>query len=175
MGRLSKLNTDIRLLTDKILENQDLCKLIYYPNKYPLSQPDINGYETILDKRLLPFTPKIPLRGKDEDTQDDGTYVSIRPIRFRPSRGNQYIVSILVFDIYCEKDIRAVYYEEDEREVKGDRALLIMDKIIDIMDETQIGIGKDTMNIVEEIYNRNATFSGYRLGYTDVDFKKLLK
>ena len=54
------------------MQDQDLCKLIHYPNTHPLDQPDINGYNTILDKRLLLFTPKIPLAGETEETQDDG-------------------------------------------------------------------------------------------------------
>ena len=175
MGRLGKLNRDIRLLGDIILENQDLCKLIHYPHTHPFDQPEINGENTILDKRLLLFTPKIPLRGRDEETQDDGTYVSIRPVRFRPSQGNQYIISLLIFDIFCQQNIRTIYYMEDGKLVKGDRALLIMDKLVDIMDEIQTGIGKDALDSTEEIMNRNATFSGFRLSYTNVDFKQLSK
>ena len=170
MGRFAKLNTDIQKLADKIMEDQDLCKLIYYPHSRPLDQPDVNGYNTILDKRLLLFTPKIPLA--DQETQDDGTYVMIRPTRLRPTKGGHYIISLLIFDIYCQKDIRTIYYKDDNgNTVKGDRALLIMDKIEDIINSVDIGIGKDNLDGVEEIANRNVTFSGYAIGYVNVDFR----
>lgn len=176
MGRFAKLNKDINKLAEKIMQDQDLCKLIYYPNTHPLDQPDINGENTVLDKRLLLFTPKIPLAGKDEETQDDGTYVMIRPTRLKPTRGGHYIISLLIFDIYCQKGIRTIYYKDDNgNTVKGDRALLIMDKIEDIINSVDIGIGKDNLDGVEEIANRNTTFSGYAIGYVNVDFRKLSK
>ncbi len=172
IGRFAKLNTDIQKLADRIMEDQDLCKLIYYPHSRPLDQPDVNGYNTILDKRLLLFTPKIPLAGEKEETQDDGTYVMIRPTRLKPTRGGHYIVSLLIFDIYCHKDIRVIYYKDDNgKTIKGDRALLIMDKIEDIINSVDIGIGKDNLDEVGEIYNRNVTFSGYGIGYVNVDFR----
>lgn len=173
IGRFAKLNTDIQKLADKMMEDQDLCKLIHYPNTHPLDQPDINGYNTILDKRLLLFTPKIPLAGESEGTDDDGTYVMIRPTRLNPSRGGHYIISLLIFDIYCQKDIRTIYYKDDNgNTVKGDRALLIMDKIEGIIGGVDIGIGKDNLDGVEEIANRNTTFSGYAIGYVNVDFRE---
>ncbi|HZJ98410.1 MAG TPA: hypothetical protein VFC79_00300, partial [Tissierellaceae bacterium] len=119
IGRFAKLNTDIQKLAEKMMEDQDLCKLIYHPHSHPLKQHEVNG-EDILDKRLLLFTPKIPLAGEGEGTQDDGTYVMIRPFRGRSTRGGHYIISLLMFDIYCQKDIRTIYYKgEDGSTVKG--------------------------------------------------------
>lgn len=176
MGRFAKLNKDINKLAEKIMQDQDLCKLIYYPNTHPLEKPDING-EGILDKRLLLFTPKIPLAGESEETQDDGTYVMIRPTRMTPSRGGYFIISLLIFDIYCHKDVRDIYYKDEDSGdiVKGDRALLIMDKIMGIMDDMDIGIGKDNIDRAEEVSNRNTTFSGYAIGYVNVDFSNQSK
>lgn len=172
IGRFAKLNTDIQKLADRIMEDQDLCKLIYYPNTHPLDQPDINGENTILDKRLLLFTPKIPLAGENEGTQDDGTYVMILPKVIDPTRGGHYMVTRLHFDIFCHKDIRNIYYKDDSGNIdRGDRALLIMNKIEGIMQGANIGIGEDNLGQSEIIANRNTTFSGYSLWYLNVDFR----
>ncbi|MGJ0846632.1 hypothetical protein ACR77J_08080 [Tissierella praeacuta] len=173
MGRFEKLNDDIQALADKILEDQELCKLIHYPENNPLDQPDINGQRHILNKRLLLFTPKIPMADTSNNTQDNGTYITIRPTRLRPTNGGYYIVSLLCFDIYCHKNIRPIYYV-DENGIKknGDRAILIMDRIEKFMDGIDLSIGKNNLDGIIEIMNSNATFSGYTLGYKDVEFRK---
>lgn len=172
MGRFEKLNRDINKIADKMMENQEICKLIHYPSKYPLDQPNVNGYRDILDKRLLLCTPKIPLTGVEEDTKDNGTYIIIRPTGMSSSQGGQYVKSRLYFDIFCEKSTRVVYYkDEDGVKVKGDRALLLMDKIDEFMINSNLGIGRDNLGTVNDIANRNATFSGYSLEYINVDFR----
>lgn len=162
MGRFEKLNDDIQALADKILDDQDLCKLIYYTNNDPLDQPDINGKRHILDKRLLLFTPKIEL------ASTEGTYVLIRVPNFRPSKGGYYISSLLLFDVYVHKDIKTIYYSDGKR---GDRAMLILDRIEKIMEDLDIGIGQDNLNGGGEVANNNATFSGHSISYANVDFR----
>lgn len=167
MGRLKKLNDDIHELANIILEDQDLCKLIYYPDSNPLDKPDINGKKYILDKRLLPFTPKLPM------VEETGSYVTIRTPRLKPTKDEYYIVSMLCFDVYCHKDIRPIYYKDDKGNVKkGDRAILIMDKIESIMKDVELSIGKCTLDTIAEIANTKAIFSGYTAGYIDVDFRR---
>lgn len=166
MGRFEKLNDDIQALADKILEDQELCKLIHYPDNNPLEQPDINGQKHILDKRLLLFTPKIELA----DTV--GTYVLIRVPNYRPSKGGCYISSLLLFDVYVHKDARVIYYTDEKgNEKKGDRAILILDRIEKVMEDLDIGIGQDNLNGGGEVANNNATFSGHSIAYANVDFR----
>ena len=168
MGRFKKLNDDVRKLGEMILQDQDLCKLIYYPDDNPLEQPNINGRRTILGDRLLLFTPKLPL------AKEEGTYVSIRPSRFKPTKGGYFIVSLLCFYIYCQKDIRPIMYKDKEGNIKtGDRVILIMDRIEEIMNNVNFSVGKDNLYDITEIANNNATFSGYVMGYEDVDFRNL--
>ena len=166
MGRFEKLNDDIQALADKILEDQDLCKLIYYPDNNPLDQPIVNGKRHILDKRLLLFTPKIELA----DTV--GTYVLIRVPNFRPSKGGHYISTLLLFDVYVHSKIQVIYYKDSEgNSKKGDRAMLILDRIEKMMESMDIGIGQDSLNGGGEVANNNATFSGHSIGYANVDFR----
>lgn len=166
MGRLEKLNNDIQELANKILDNQDICKLIYYPSNNPLEQPAVNGKQYILDERLLTFTPKLPL------AEDTGTYVSIRTPRLKPTKDDYYIVSMLCFDVYCHKDIRSIYYKDSKGDFKkGDRAILILDKIENTMKDIELSVGKNKLDAISEIANSNAIFSGYTAGYIDVDFR----
>ena len=149
-----------------ILQDQDLCKLIYYPDNNPLDQPDVNP-ERIRDERLLLFTPKIELA----DTV--GTYVLIRVPNFRPTKGGYFISSLLLFDIYTHSKSKIVYYTDDEgNPKKGDRVMLILDRIDKVMEGLGIGVGQDNLNGGGEVANANATFSGHSIGYANVDFRK---
>lgn len=166
MGRFEKLNDDIRQLANKILDNQDLCKLIHYPDSNPLDMPRVNGRSDILDKRLLLFRPKLPL------ATETGTYVTIRATSMRSSKGDYYIKTVLRFFVYCHEEARSVHYGEGK---KGDRALLIVDKIEEFMESINFGIGKENFGGVDEVANNDATFSGYVVSYLDVDFRRLSK
>lgn len=172
MGRFEKLNDDIQELADKILADQDLCKLIYYSENNPLEQPNVNGKKFILDKRLLLFTPKIPL------AEGQGTYVTILPtnITLVPNSGNQFVRCLLVFDIYSHQDVRSIYYKDIQNNEKvGDRVILIMDRIEKIMENTGFSIGNSELSSARVISNNNATFSGYEISYKDFDFKSRIK
>jgi len=166
MGRFEKLNQDVRQLAEKILEDQDLCKLIYHPDNNPLDMPNVNGKKEIIDKRLILFRPKLPL------ADEVGTYVIVRPTLMRSIKGEHYIRTTLRFFIYCHEKVRDIhYYDADGNDKKGDRALLIVDKIEKFMDSVNFSIGKENFGGVDEIANNDATFSGYVVSYLDVDFR----
>lgn len=172
MGRFEKLNDDIQALADKIIADQDLCKLIYYPDNNPLDQPDINGKKYVMDKRLLLFTPKIPL------AEEEGTYVSIFPtnIRLVPNRGSQFVTCLLIFDIYSHYQVRSIYYKDERDNIKkGDRVALIMDKIESIMESIGFSLGDSELDGARVISNNNAIFSGYEISYKDFDFRNRIK
>lgn len=167
MGRFAKLNNDIQQLGLKMLENQDICKLIYYPDSQIIDKPDVSADE-ILHKRLLLFTSKLPL------APEVGTYVMIRPYRFRPSSGGHFIVSLLCFDIYVhQKSARRVVFKDGNGDIlSGDRVLLLMDKIDEFMNKgVNFNVGKENLDGGAEIDTRNAEFAGFTLAYKDVDFR----
>ena len=171
MGRFKKLNDDIKQLGDMVLQDQDLCKLIYYPDDNPLEQPDINGRK-ILGERLLLLTPKLPL------AKEEGTYVSILPtnIMLVPNRGDLFIRCLLCFEIYCHIKSRPIMYKDKNGNIRdGDRVVFIMDKIEEIMDNIEFSIGEPKLNGARVISNTNATFSGYEITYKDFDFKNRSK
>lgn len=167
MGRFAKLNNDIQQLGLKMLENQDICKLIYYPDSQIIDKPDVDADE-ILHKRLFLFTSKLPLAA------EQGTYVMIRPYRFRPSGGGHFIISLLCFDIYTHQDARRIVFKDSKGELlSGDRILMIMDKIDEFMNSNGIGISinKDNLDGSSEVESRNAEFAGFTLAYRDISFR----
>ena len=167
MGRFAKLNNDIQQLGLKMLENQDICKLIYYSDSQIIDKPDVDADE-ILHKRLFLFTSKLPLAA------EQGTYVMIRPYRFRPSGGGHFIISLLCFDIYTHQDARRIVFKDSKGELlSGDRILMIMDKIDEFMNGNGIGISinKDNLDGSSEVESRNAEFAGFTLAYRDISFR----
>ncbi len=169
IGRFEKLNDDIRHLALKLLEDQDLCKLIHYPDNNPLDQPDVNGIREVLDKRLLLFVPRLP------QAKETGTFVTIMPVPIRPTRSGNLIASTLRFDVYSHHETRAITYQGADNKVRKnvDRVLLIMDKIQNIISGLHMGIGQDQFQGADYVGTNNATFSGYQMIYNNIDFESI--
>ena len=168
MGRFAKLNDDVQILARKILDNQDLCKLLYYTDTYPLEQPDLNtkARRELLYTRLLLFTSKMPL------TEVVGSYIMLRVPRGKPTDGSYFLKSLLLFDIYTHEDSRNIRIKDDNGiEKAGDRVILIADKIDEFMVDMQLSIGQNNIDGWSEVANRDSMFSGYSVGYVDVDFR----
>lgn len=166
MNRFIKLNQDIQNLAVKLLEDVDVRKLIYYPDAQLVDKPDVE-IDDILHKRLLLFTSKLPL------AVEKCTYVMIRPFRFRPSDGGQFVITYLCFDIYVHQDIRRVVFEDNNGEIlSGDRVLLLMGMIDSFMSKgVNFNVGRENLDGSTEIDSRNAEYAGYTLAYRDVDFR----
>lgn len=163
MGRFNKMNRDIYTLAEEMLEDQRLCKLIYYSGQHPLRQPDINGVRHLLNKRVLPFGKKIP------QVDREGTFILIRPENIRSIQGNNYLRAQLVFEIYTsEKD--KIIYDEDNKPCS--REMLIMDGIEAFMKNINLSVGKNNFGMAGSIETRNSEFTGYSVVYNDVDFRK---
>lgn len=58
MANFKELNDNVTQVLLKLLESQNLCKLLYYNSIDPLSEPDIDPY-SLLMKKIFPI-PKIP-------------------------------------------------------------------------------------------------------------------
>lgn len=167
MGRFEKLNDDIQSLADKVLENQDLCKLIYYSETSPIDMPVVNGKRDVMNKRLLLFTPKFPL------IEEVGTFVTIRPTPMNVVGSEQFIRTNLVVSVFCHKKARRIRYRDSNGITKyGDRAILIVDMIAKEFEKVNTSIGKNSLKNIYEITNSDSTFSGYNMMYEDIDFRK---
>lgn len=155
MGRFLKLNNDMQIIADKLLENQDLCKLLAYEGNNPLSMPKVRTSD-IMNKRLL-FSSRI------FDVDEVGSYLTVRFAGGKPSKGGYFIHSTFFVDILIHQDARNV--------IGGQRVNFMADIIEEIMANLDISIGKVSLYDVVEIVSNNASFAGLRLVYRDTDFK----
>lgn len=163
-NKFEKLNRDIYNLAKKMLEDQELCKLIHYSGQFPLTQPDISGTRLLLGKKVLPFKSKIPR------PDEQGTYILIRPENIRGSKGGNLISSQLVFEIYTSETDGDVYDEDGDI---ADRVALIMSKIDKFMINSGLSIGKNSFGMAGSIGTRNSEFTGYSMVYNDIDFREI--
>jgi len=80
---------------------------------------------------------------------------------------------LLLFDIYTHEDSRNIRIKDDNGiEKAGDRVILMADKIDEFMVDMQLNIGKNNIDGLSEVANRDSMFSGYSVGYVDVDFRR---
>lgn len=71
MSRFKHLNTNINNILLHLLNNQNLCKLLYYNSSDPLSEPDIDDPSSLLFNKIYPL-PKIP-----DTTSEAGTILCV--------------------------------------------------------------------------------------------------
>ena len=105
MGFYQELNSILTLTCSSLLENQNLCKLVYYyptQTNYqfnPLSQPDIEDTSILLMKNIFPL-PKIP----DADTEQN-CFINVTITRGTPIASNPRFRSVILsFDVICHLD-----------------------------------------------------------------------
>lgn len=160
MGDQRKFNVvgkNLILLASMILNSQKLCKLLYYSNSSPLSQPDFDT-EILLNKNIK-VVPKVP----DFD-EEKGSFVLVLMDQFTvdPTNNETKIVEIR-FDIICPMDEWSVNEESL-------RPFLIMSEIQTIFDGMKInGIGKLNFIKAERIV-LSETHAGYSMSFNNYEF-----
>jgi len=102
MAFFDELNTNINIILENIFDDQDLCKLIYYNEPNPLSQPNISDTTTLLFDRVFPY-PKKP---RSESYK--GTDLNIYFSSSKPQGNSAFRNTILCFDIMCHIDVWSI-------------------------------------------------------------------
>jgi hypothetical protein len=158
MARLQELKDKRMKVLEKILENQDICKLLYYDTAFPLEQPNIDDtWGSIFMKRVFPLT-YIPT------TQDTtGSLLSV------------YFSDISAEGVYF-KNIRLKFVVMSHHDSwmnmeTGDlRPDFICEKIDEMFNsENGFGIGKILFESRREIYPSDK-FAGYIMTYNITEF-----
>lgn len=92
---------DLALICDKILDDQKLLKLLFYPDKNCLSQPDLTGAQKIsMIEKQIRITPRIKI-----DTEDCPIYLIILFNHFIPNDTNpEFQDNIIRFYVLCDPD-----------------------------------------------------------------------
>lgn len=93
------INKDIRLLIDKFLANDRLCKLLYYTDRDPLSQPKLTD-----EQKLGLFNTNIRIIPKLYVDRPVLNYVLISFDDFTESENPEFRDNIIEIDIVCHYD-----------------------------------------------------------------------
>ncbi len=158
--RFEVMGEDIFKIVNKLLQNQNLLKLIKYTDRDPLSHPDIpqDEIDKMLHKNIL-ITPKIP----DED-QDKNCYIIILLDKYIVDPQNaDFKIATVRFDVLCPMDRWVV-------NGKSLRPYLMMNEIDKEFNEKKLaGIGNlsfiSSNRLVVSPY-----LSGYSLKYGHTEF-----
>ena len=93
------INKDIRLLIDKFLANDRLCKLLYYTDRNALDKPKLTDDEKIgMFGQNLKIVPKVYVDGSVLN------YIIINFDNFFESSNPEFRDNIIEFDIICHFD-----------------------------------------------------------------------
>jgi len=93
------INKDMRLLVDKILSNDRLCKLLYYTTKDALEKPKVPDNEKIaMFNKEIRIVPKLYV---DKPVLN---YIIISFDNFVESENPEFRDNIIEFDILCHFD-----------------------------------------------------------------------
>lgn len=161
MSKFKELNDYINKVATSLLNNQNICKLLYYTDKDPLAKEDIEDTITLFNNNIFPFN-YVPSEDKKtciisivlDDFSNDGG------IHFR--KGN------ISFNIICHKDL----WQTES----GLRPFLIMEEIDTMfnkvhyknLDYAKIGIGGLVFEDAHALWNSNI-YSGYQVTYRTLD------
>jgi len=93
------INKDMRLLVDKILSNDRLCKMLFYTTKDALDKEKITDEEKIaLFKKNIKIVPKMYV---DKEVLN---YIWIKFDNFYTSENPEFRNNTVEFDIVCHFD-----------------------------------------------------------------------
>lgn len=122
-GRFSNLNRDITEVLVALLSSQDLCKLLYYKEKNPLSQPNIDNPSQLIYNNIYPY------RYVPEIQVDVDSYITVVFGKFRNVNG-YFKAGRITFNILCHHSL--------ERINQGSRIFSIMNEIDKIFNDKDV-------------------------------------
>lgn len=148
------------IIAQKILEDDDICKLLYYTDDAPLSHENLIDQEKIelLHKNIL-LVPKVP-----ENDDIKGSYILVLYDGFNMNLANpQFKDADLLFIIVCPPENWVI-------NEKSLRPFLIMSRIDEIFGNKKISnIG--TLQFVKgDRFVLNSQLTGYGLTYSTYEF-----
>lgn len=121
-GRFMVMGKNIFGILNKILQNQDLLKLIKYTDKDPLSHDDLNQNEIdeMIGKNIL-FTPVIP----DEEQQAE-SFLTILFENYQINENIDFKDATLRFDIICPSNTWVI----NDSELRPFKIMQIIDGMV---------------------------------------------
>ena len=149
---------NIIILANMLLNNQNICKLLYYTTNSPLTEPNLTETDFLMNKNIR-VIPKIP-----DEQSEKGSFIVILFNSFELNPENEKtVVTEISFDIICPIDEWVINSESL-------RPFLIMGEINNIFNGLQVkGIGKLQFVSADRI-SVSPEYAGYRMVYTNDEF-----
>ncbi len=149
---------NIILLANMLLNNQDICKLVYYTSNNPLAEPDIVETDVLMNKNIR-VVPKVP-----DELGEKGSFIVVLFNSFEVNEINEKtLVTEIAFDVICPLNEWMINAESL-------RPFLIMGEINNMLNGLQIkGIGKLRFIGAERIAV-SPVYGGYRMTFLNDEF-----
>lgn len=146
------------IISNLLLNNQNICKLIHYTTRTPLLEATITDTDFLMDKNIR-LIPKVP-----DEQSEKGSFIIILLDSFDLDPKNaSTLMATLRFDVICPIDEWLI----DEESL---RPFMIMSEIQEMFNGLQIkGIGKLRFNGVERIV-LSEIYAGYTMVFTNYEF-----
>lgn len=147
-------------ISNMLLSNKNITKLLYYTSKTPLSEIDLTELEldSMMNKNIR-LVPKVP----DEKTEKGSFIIVLLDNYTVDSQNESSLVMNLRFDIVCPMDEWLI-------NEKSLRPFLIVSEIKSIFNGFKIkGIGKLRFNGIQRIVMSDI-YAGYTVSFTNHEF-----
>ena len=93
------VDKDLSIITDRMLKNKNLCKILYYTDRDALDRPNLTPEQrTELFGKNIKIVPKLYIDGSVL------AYIIISMDNFTPSANPEFRDNIISFDIICHFD-----------------------------------------------------------------------
>ena len=157
MSRFYELNQNIMSVLLKMIDNQNLCKLLNYNSYSPLSEANISDTSILLFDKIYPF-PFVPDVDAIAISQINVLFDNFQIGKDNPAFKNNQLTFIIV----CHSSL----WRMDGML----RPFAIMNEIDTLFNSTN-GIGLGKMKFVSgNLMWANANYSGYKINYQICDF-----
>lgn len=157
ISRFNELNTVLMSVLLKLVDSDNLCKLINYDTYTPLSETSMTDNTTLLFDKIYPypFTPNV-----DEEAR---TVINVLLDNFELGKTNTYFKNNqLSFVVICHKDLWRI----DSML----RPFAILNEIDTLFNcQNGYGVGKTIFDNGHLLWI-NAQYSGYKVTYNLCDF-----
>lgn len=158
VGRFTQMGKNIYKIADKLIKNQELCKLVFYCGNKPLSKSNIENTESLIDTHFI-LSPLLP-----DAIEDKGAVIAIIFNEFSSEPSNDKF-KIVELDFLILLSPRQWQIEEE-----APRPFLIMEQIDKMFNGARLeGIGK--LKFVNSPFaTPTENYSGYIMKYVTTDF-----
>lgn len=157
---------DIIKISQKLISDDKLCKLLYYTDKKPLTREMLTTEqkEELLDEEFIQVIPRI----KENEENSVRNFILISYTGFSPSKNNKYMDGVIVIDILSHIDCWKITNSYGDLNL---RPYEIAQRVYEtIHDKKLTGIGKaQFMNGEDLILGSNPEYAGLTLRFNVVN------